>query len=280
MADLDLLPAKLLSSLVRPDFWLWLGLLTALVACWRGWRRLATWVLVSLVAAVTLVGFVPVGEVWLAPLEARFDANPELEGEPTAILVLGGGEDQRTSAAWNVLTTSDAGDRLLHAIHRAHQHPNVPILFSGGAFDPTDDPLRAGSAERVAEALSKAGIDRSRIHISGGARTTAEHPADFAPMLEDLGLEPSEGEPLLVITSAFHMPRSMGVLCQADLGPIVADPTDHRTVPGQRWQDALRWSYAGNLADLQLGIREWVGLLVYARAGHTNALLPGPCDGT
>jgi uncharacterized SAM-binding protein YcdF (DUF218 family) len=277
MSDLDLLPSKLLAVLVRPDFWLWLGLLTALWASWRGWRKIATWVLVSLVVAVTLVGFVPVGNVWLAPLESRFATNPELTGPPSAIIILGGGEDPRTSAAWNTYNVGDAGDRILHAIRRANDFPNVPVLFTGGAFNATNDPMLDGNAERVGAMLQAAGVAAERVHIGAIARTTAEHPADITAFLEEQDLEPSAEAPMLLITSAFHMPRAMGVVCTAGFEHIVADPTDHRTVPSARWQDTIRWSYAGNLSNLQLAIREWAGLAAYQRAGHTSALLPDGC---
>jgi uncharacterized SAM-binding protein YcdF (DUF218 family) len=277
VSDLDLLPSKLLSTLVRPDFWLWLGLLTALWASWRGWRKIATWVLVSLVVAVTLVGFIPVGHVWLAPLESRFATNPDLAGPPSAIIVLGGGEDIRTSAAWNAQNIGGAGDRILHAIRRAHAFPDTPVLFTGGAFDPTGDPLLVGSAERVGDMLQASGIEQERLHTGAIARTTAEHPADITAFLDEQGLEPTAEAPLLLITSAFHMPRAMGVLCAAGFEHVVADPTDHRTVPGARWQDTIRWDYADNLSDLQLAIREWAGLVAYQRAGRTDALLPDGC---
>ncbi|MEO0382338.1 MAG: YdcF family protein [Pseudomonadota bacterium] len=277
MSDLDLLPSKLLAVLVRPDFWLWLGLLTALWASWRGWRKIATWVLVSLVVAVTLVGFVPIGHVWLTPLESRFPTNPNLTGTPSAIIVLGGGEDPRTSAAWNAQNVSSAGDRILHAIRRAHEFPNAPVLFTGGAFNATNDPLLEGNAERVGAMLQASGIAAERVHIGTIARTTAEHPADITAFLEDQGLEPNAEAPMLLITSAFHMPRAMGVVCTAGFEHIVADPTDHRTVLGARWQDTIRWAYAGNLSNLQLAIREWVGLTAYQRSGHTSTLLPDAC---
>ena len=278
MNDLDLIPSKLLALLIRPDFWLWLGILTAFGAVWRGWKRLALWVLASLVATVTLVGFVPAGSVWLTPLEARFPTNPQLQEPPTAIIVPGGGEDTATSAAWDANNINKAGDRITHAMRRATQFPGVPVLFTGGAFDPTGDPLLQGGAERVAALLAAMGLEESRIHIGALARTTAEHPADITAFLDALDLTPTEARPLLLVTSAFHMPRAMGVLCAADLGPVLADPTDHRTTPGRAMIHALRWEYADHLTELQIGIREWVGLIAYRLAGHTDALLPGGCS--
>lgn len=277
MSDLDLLPSKLLAVLLRPDFWLWLGLLAALWTAWRGWSRITGWIVLSLVVAVTLVGFVPVGQVWLAPLESRFATNPDLGGPPSAIVVLGGGEDIRTSAAWNAQNLNSAGDRILHAVRRAHEFPETPVLFTGDAFNATDDPLLEGNAERMAEMLQASGIAAERVHIGAIARTTAEHPADITAFLEEQRLEPTAEAPLLLITSAFHMPRAIGVLCTAGFEHVVADPTDHRTVPGGRWQDTIRWAYAGHLSDLQLAIREWAGLVAYQRSGHTDALMPDGC---
>lgn len=277
MGDLDLLPSKLLSLLLRPDFWLWIGLLSALWTGWKGWRTITGWIILSLVVAVTLVGFVPVGSVWLAPLERQFPTNPDLPNPPTAIIVLGGGEDSRTSAAWGAQNVNSAGDRLLQVIRRAHQFPDVPVLFTGGAFDPTGDPLLVGSAERVGDILRASGIAAERVHIGAIARTTAEHPADITAFLESQNLQATDDAPLLLITSAFHMPRSMGVMCKADLGPIIADPTDHRTVPSARWLDNIGWDYSGHLSDLQTGIREWAGLVMYYNARHTDDRFPSGC---
>ncbi len=277
MSDLDLLPSKLLSLFIRPDFWLWVGLLSALWTGWKGWRKATGWIVLSLVVAVTLVGFVPVGHVWLHPLENRFATNPELTSSPSAIIVLGGGEDIETSAAWDAHNIGPAGDRILHAIRRAHQFPDAPVLFTGGAFDPTNNPLLVGSTERVGDILRASGIEPERVHLGEIARTTAEHPADITAFLDSEGIEPSVEAPLLLITSAFHMPRAIGVMCEAEIQPIIADPTDHRTVPGGRWRDSLGWDYASNLANLQLGIREWAGLVMYYNARHTGARWPDGC---
>ncbi|MFK7793314.1 MAG: YdcF family protein [Devosiaceae bacterium] len=277
MGDLDLLPSKLLSLLVRPDFWLWIGLLSALWTGWRGWQKTTGWITLSLVTAVTLVGFVPVGSVWLTPLEERFTPNPALPNPPSAIIVLGGGEDARTSAAWDTWNVNSAGDRLLHAIARAHQFPETPVLFTGSGFNPTHDPLLAGSTQRVAAMLRASGLPEDQVHSAAGARTTAEHPADIRELLMQLDLEPTDEAPLLLITSAFHMPRSIGVFCTAGFEHVIADPTDFRTSPGGRWQDAVRWDYADHLAQLQLAIREWAGLMVYQRRGQIDQLLPDGC---
>ncbi|MBV6656871.1 MAG: YdcF family protein [Devosiaceae bacterium] len=277
MADLDLLPSKILSLLVRPDFWLWLGLVTVMAALLLRWYRLARWVTLSMVLAATLVAFVPIGSVLLTPLEARFPTNPPLPDEVAAIIVLGGGEDAATSVAWNSPNVNAAGDRITHALRRGRQFPEAPVIYAGGAFNPTGDRFLAGSAERVGALMVATGLSADRVHIANGSRVTADHPADIAPILAALDIDPSGETSLLLITSAFHMPRSVGVFCQAGMTAVLADPTDHRTTPGRPWQHVLRWNHLGNFANVQLAWREWAGLVAYAAAGHTPQIFPDGC---
>ncbi len=277
MGDLDLIPAKLLTTLVRADFWLWLGLLAMLWAMWRRWHRIATWILISIVACVTLVGFVPVGGLWLAPLESRFPANPDLPHAPSAIIILGGAEDTATAAAWDAISVNGAGDRFLQGLRRAQEFPTVPVLFAGGSFDPTRDALLQGGSDRVARMLRETGDLGQRVFTADTARNTTEHPADIQAFLDARGIDPTEQNPLLIITSAFHMPRAIGVFCEVDLGSMVADPTDYRSIPDRQVTHALRWNYAKNLAQLQVAFREWAALVTYQAAGHTTQLVPDGC---
>ncbi|MEM6381867.1 MAG: YdcF family protein [Pseudomonadota bacterium] len=277
MTDLDLLPSKLLALFVRPDFWLWLGLLTVLLALHRGWIKLARWVTWSIVIAVTLVGFYPVGSLWLAPLENRFPVNPSLAGAPSAIIVLGGGEEAAISSAWGQVNINDAGDRLTRGVERALEYPDTPLLFTGRAFNPLNDPSLVNGADQAASLFRQLGLPEDRVQHLGKARRTAEHTEDIVQMLDQLGVEPSAEQPLLIITSAFHMPRTIGVLCQAGFRHLVADPTDFRTTPGRSLAHRLRWNYANNLGDLKLAFREWAGLIAYHLKGHTPNVFPSQC---
>jgi uncharacterized SAM-binding protein YcdF (DUF218 family) len=87
---------------------------------------------------------------------------------------------------------------------------------------------------------------------------------------------PRPGERWLLVTSAYHMPRSMGVFRAAGF-PVEAYPVDWRT---RGSQDVWRpFSTLGSgLERADTAMREWVGLLAYWLTGRSAALFPGPRD--
>jgi uncharacterized SAM-binding protein YcdF (DUF218 family) len=62
----------------------------------------------------------------------------------------------------------------------------------------------------------------------------------------------------LLVTSALHMPRAMGIFRKAGF-PIEAYPVAWHTAPG--FEDAaLSISVVDRLRTLDLAVREWIGL--------------------
>ena len=108
------------------------------------------------------------------------------------------------------------------------------------------------------------------------ARNTAENGRAAAVWLA--GLAPpatgAEGRgPILLVTSAFHMPRAVGVMHALGI-TVTAYPVDYRTSPQDKGRAPLH--LAEGLAMLDLAGREWLGLAAYRLAGHTNAWFPAP----
>ena len=73
----------------------------------------------------------------------------------------------------------------------------------------------------------------------------------------------------LLVTSASHMPRAVGVLRHAGW-PVLADPVAYKAEPG--WTINL----AEHLLRLERAMHEWLGLVAYHALGRTDTLLPGP----
>ena len=87
-------------------------------------------------------------------------------------------------------------------------------------------------------------------------------------------VKPRKGEDWLLITSAYHMPRAMGIFRALGMEPI-AFPVDYRTYGDS---NDFRPPADGTLAvrNFETAAREWVGLLVYRLTGKTDLLLPAP----
>ena len=102
-------------------------------------------------------------------------------------------------------------------------------MFSGGS--PALFFSEAPEAEFAVRLLQSLGIPRERILVEEQSRNTVEN-AVFSKLIA----QPKPGERWLLVTSAYHMPRSMGVFRAADFA-VEAYPVDWRT---RGTADALR----------------------------------------
>jgi len=158
------------------------------------------------------------------------------------------------------------GDRFVATAILAKQYPNAPIIFSGGSgllrFDTIENKENIGRSLLLA-----VGIDEQRLIIEPHARNTHENFLMTAPLLPD-----RQGTYLLV-TSAFHMPRAIGIARQNMIN-VIAYPVDYRSnTPSHRQWD---FNLFEHLEVLEPAWREWIGLTVYYWTGKTSEWLPAP----
>jgi uncharacterized SAM-binding protein YcdF (DUF218 family) len=112
-------------------------------------------------------------------------------------------------------------------------------------------------------------VPESQMLFENRSRNTFENAA-FTKEL----VKPRPGEDWLLVTSAYHMPRAMGIFRAQGMNPL-AFPVDYRTYGnGQDFRPLADGSLA--IRNFETAAREWVGLLVYRLTGKTDALLPGP----
>ncbi|HEU6442094.1 MAG TPA: YdcF family protein, partial [Microvirga sp.] len=101
------------------------------------------------------------------------------------------------------------------------------------------------------------------------SRTTSEN-ALYSREL----VKPKEGERWLLVTSAWHMPRAVGVFEKAEF-PVTAYPVDFRTGGGSNNLRLFAFSSDG-LRRLDVVTKEWAGLIGYYLTGRTDVLFPAP----
>lgn len=262
--------AKILALLVQPST---LAVLCVLAGLWlarrgrpsRLGRRLAWGGALALLAG----GLSPIGNVLVLPLEQRFAAVPPPgQGEPVAgIILLGGFEDGWVSQGRGGLGLNEAAERVTEGARLALRHPQAKVVFTGGVGGLLG--FGAEATGPVADFLADAGIARERLVLEGRSRNTYEN-AVFTREI----VAPRPGERWVLVTSAFHMPRAIGIFRKAGFD-VVAYPVDYRT---RGAQDALRLfeRIPQGLMRVDLAVNEWVGLLAYRALGRTDDLFPGP----
>ena len=227
-------------------------------------RRLVT---VSLVL-LAVFGFSPLSSLLLYPLEQRFPPWDDTRGAPDGIIVLGGSIDPELSAAREVTVFKGSVDRIVAGAALAHRYPNARIVFSGGSANLVSDDS-AKEADYAASVFESLGIPKSRLTMERRSRNTQEN-AEFSKAL----VAPKPGERWLLVTSAYHMPRSIGVFRKAGFA-VEPYPADWHT--GGRI-DRLGFSIFASegLDRTDSALREWMGLAAYRISGKTDAFFPGP----
>src|SRR5579862_5652763 len=239
-----------------------LGLLS-----WRtryGKRMTVAGVFLLLVAGMT-----PIGTALLLPLEDRFPQWDAAGKAPDGIIVLGGVLNTYVSRHRHDMSLDSSAERLFAAVDLDRRYPAVRILFSGGNSNLIFK--AAPEADLAVQFLERLGVPSDHILVDRTSRNTLENALNARKIAA-----PKPGERWLLITSAFHMPRAIGIFRGVGF-PVEAYPVDWKT---GGWADlvALPTSPLGGISRLNLAGREWTALLVDWMTGHMPALFPGPAD--
>jgi uncharacterized SAM-binding protein YcdF (DUF218 family) len=242
-------------------------LLAGLLAALLRRRRLAA-TAAALAALVLIVSaWTSLGAALLTPLEERFHRPAALPDKIDGIVVLGGGFEGAINLVRGGYELNSGGDRFVETAILARQFPEARILISGG----TGAVLLEGEsdADTAIRFLAAFGIPRERLIIENRSRNTAEN-AEFSKAMAN----PRSGEKWLLVTSAFHMPRSVGLFRKVGF-PVIPWPVDYRT-SGTEGTGLFRDNPADSLQITTMAIREWIGLAGYRLSGRIDTLLPGP----
>ena len=211
-----------------------------------------------------MAALLPVDQWLFYPLETRFQTNPPLPESVDGILCLSGGEDANRSSLWQQVEVGDSAERLIYLLVLAKRYPQAKLVFTGGSGSIFDQSSRGAMvAKRLYHDL---GLDPSRLILESESRNTYEN-ALYSKAL----VEPQAGETWILVTTAWHMPRSVGVFRKLGWS-VLPYPVDHWTSPGELLK--MEFDLSGHLQDLQFGAKEWVGLLAYYVTGKTSALFP------
>jgi uncharacterized SAM-binding protein YcdF (DUF218 family) len=260
--------SKTLGVLVLPtNFLIVLALVGALLTA-TCFARAGLRLMIAAIALLALAAFSPLGNMLLYPLESRFPPADTARGAPPdGIVVLGGPIDADLSVAHRVPVITSSPDRIVAAAALAHKYPNAKIVYSGGSSSLISNEAR--EADYAAALFESLGIDKTRLIMDRDSRNTYEN-AVFSKNLA----APKAGERWLLVTSAFHMPRAIGLFRKVGFA-VEPYPVDWRVGRGADVFDFTQFSLDG-LLRTDVGVREWLGLVAYRLAGRTDTLFPGP----
>jgi uncharacterized SAM-binding protein YcdF (DUF218 family) len=258
--------SKIFGFLTEPsNVLILLGLIGAVLTATR-WRRGGVRLMVASVVLLAIAGYSPVSSLLIEPLEDRFPPWDASRGLPDGIVVLGGSINPEVSAYRNEPQLNEAAERLTVAVALARRYPSAKLVFSGGTGNMIFKTSTEGDQARAF--FLQLGVPEAQLIIERRSRNTAEN-AQFTKEL----VQPQPGQRWLLVTSAAHMPRAVGIFRKAGF-PVEAYPVDWRTrgpddlVPFDR--------LSRGLARFDTASHEWVGLIGYWLTGRTSELFPAP----
>jgi len=232
--DLSFMLKKMLSVALMPfSIGIILGLIALVYLYFNNISKAKKYLSFSLLWLVLITWF-PFATILLKPLESSY---PKLEVIPKNIeyiLLLGGDRERR---AWEAL-------RLYHKI------PDVKVITSGYSLHD-----KLSDAEKTAHLLEESGIPKEKILMQSMAKTTFEEAEHMKKRVGE--------KPFILITSAYHMPRSMMIFEKAGLHPIPA-PTDFNDINESGFLSMLT---SKHLEHTEHAWHEYMGLLVYKLQG-------------
>ncbi|WP_178863701.1 YdcF family protein [Thiomicrorhabdus cannonii] len=227
-------------------------------------QRAAKWCLLPTAIIGFMVMAYPVGDFLMQPLEKRFSKPDHLPAAIDGIIVLGGGEDLKRALSWQTAELGLGGDRYIGAATLARHYPQAPVIFTGGSG--SMQLQNTGSESDLAKTLlTTVGIAPARLILESQSRNTFENFVNTKPLL------PKIDGTYLLVTSAFHIPRAVGIARQQGVN-VVPYPVDYRS----NSETYRYWDFDlfDHLKSLEPAWREWIGLTVYYLTGKTASWLP------
>lgn len=246
---------KFLGALLLPLSAILLLQLAAALLWWR--RRPRAAVLCAVLASSILLtasneGF---GDHFIHRLEREHAPIPPLDSGPLPppfdevafIAVLGGGHLREPGqAAVGRLSGASLG-RLAEAVRLAYLQPAARLLLCGPQPDGSD----VSHAALLAAAAIELGVEPGRITLLPDGRDTYDEVRELRGVVGDA--------PVLLVTSAWHQPRAIGLARGAGLRALPA-PADFTVAPsGGPAHNWGRWSVTG-LERTTKATREYLGL--------------------
>ncbi|HDY85100.1 hypothetical protein LCGC14_0524010 [marine sediment metagenome] len=264
MDDIFFVVSKLAWALLSPSNLIIILMTLATIMLLVNKVSVAKWIFIPLMMVSWFVMAYPLTDSLISPLETRFSKPTLLPDKIDGIIVLGGGEKLKQSLSWHTAELGDAGDRFIGAAVLAKHYPQAPIIYSGGSnllqYQNGQDDINIART-----ILTAVGITEERLIIESKSRNTAENFQFLKPKL------PTVNGTYLLVTSAYHMPRSVGIARQQSIN-VIPYPVDYMSnkKPFQQWD----FDFIGHLEILDVAWHEWLGLTVYYWTNKTAQWFP------
>ena len=249
---------RFFSLFTQPLSWVLILLLLGIVA----WRRpaLARALVGGAIALLVLLGWQPLPDLLIRQLENQYtEIPPEANLQDyVGFVVLGGStEESYVANAHAQPLLNDAAERITAPLAILHKNPHLRMVYTGGGR--VQRPGDVSEAHLAKIFYNSVGLAGDKVVYESASRTTYEN-ATLTSKLPGVDIT----QRWLLVTSAWHMPRSMDTFVKAGWN-VTAYPVDYRTGTATPWTE---YSLGSGVRRWQLALHERLGWLAYRLTGR------------
>ncbi len=250
---------KVLGLITQPLIWVAALLLLGLLILRRK-PRVGRGLVAAALAVLLVMGWLPLPDLGVRALEGRYAEiapDADLSGYAGVVLLGGAMGSGHVAQAHSQPVVNDYAERMSATAAIVLRHPNMPVIFTGGegallGTGPTE-------ADRAKVFFDSLGIAAQRVRYESASRNTYENAVLTAQMP---GV--NKTEKWLLLTSAWHMPRSMATFEKAGWN-VTAYPVDYRTGSSTPWTE---YDLLGGAEHWQILLHQVVGMLASRLTGR------------
>ena len=250
--------SKLFAFVTQPLNWVAVLLAVSLLVRQRTTLgRNLRWIALAL---LLLMGWLPLPDGLIRHLESRYaevQPNADLRGFVGVVILGGSTETGRVAQAHVQPLLNDAAERMTAPLAMLHKNPHLRVVYTGGGGTlVVSGPSEAALAESF---FGGQGLAANRIAYESASRTTHEN-AVLSAQLPGVDIT----QRWLLVTSAWHMPRSMATFAKAGWN-VTAYPVDYRTGSTTPW---IEYSLREGAEKWELVLHEVLGVVAYRLTGR------------
>ena len=217
--------------------------------------RIATGLLLTAGIIIVLASNSVIARLLIGPLENQYSSYA---GQPVdAVLVLGRYHASSPQVPVTSYLEYDGMTRLTEGIRIALLNEEASLVVSGPHFGDV-----ISQAEAYREVAVSLGFPPERIVLLESGRDTHEEILEMANLIGD--------KPFALVTSAYHMPRSMSLAKRQGLHAVAA-PTWHKVKQGEDSGGANFWFLVPSVGAITITTWAWheyLGLAWYQLTGR------------
>lgn len=192
-------------------------------------------------------------------LENRYTPLAAKDVAKADVVVLLGGMVDPNSLRGGRPEFGSAVDRLTASVELLLKNKAAHVIISGGSGLMLQGGLREG--EILKKYLVGLGLSADKILADSASRNTRENATESGKIVAAHAFKK-----IILVTSAFHMPRSVACFRKAGL-EVIAYPVDFRAAERSSFPESFFPSAQG-IDDFSTAVREIVGLAAYKLAGY------------